>query len=431
MIDAHSSRLAVLDGDTKGYPVQVPPLALAQAGQQGWQLLRGDLAFPLAVLKDSAIGHNLRWMQAFCAQRGIDIAPHGKTTMSPELYARQLAAGAWGISFATVWQASIGIRNGVKRALIANQVFQSAELAGLSRLLAAYPGSDVWFLVDSIEQVELIEAWHQRAGAHARAFSVLLELGIAGKRTGCRSHEQAMQLAERIAASPALRLAGIECYEGALATCNHEHDREAVGALMKRLQAVALQAQEKDLFDCDEVLLTAGGSAIFDLVASDLRPRLSRPARGILRSGCYITHDHRQYRGLLQCVGERLGMSQTLEPALEVLSAVQSCPEPGLALLTMGKRDVSYDLHLPLPIWFARVGDAQTRAAPAHWSIVELNDQHAYLRFDPESPADEHPRVGQIVGSGVSHPCTTFDKWRWMPVVDDDYRVIDAVSAHF
>jgi D-serine dehydratase len=39
--------------------------------------------------------------------------------------------------------------------------------------------------------------------------------------------------------------------------------------------------------------------------------------------------------------------------------------------------------------------------------------------------------VGQLVGCGISHPCTTFDKWRWMPVVDDVYRVVDAVSVNF
>ena len=116
---------------------------------------------------------------------------------------------------------------------------------------------------------------------------------------------------------------------------------------------------------------------------------------------------------------------------------VQSCPEPGLALLSMGKRDVSYDLDLPVPVWRAEGGldergrQGRVDAVPGHWTITALNDQHAYLKYDPASPSAQHPHVGQLVGSGISHPCTTFDKWRWMPVVDDDYRVVDAVSIHF
>jgi D-serine dehydratase len=110
---------------------------------------------------------------------------------------------------------------------------------------------------------------------------------------------------------------------------------------------------------------------------------------------------------------------------------VQSCPEPGLAILAMGKRDISYDLDLPVPQWRTALGAAQTRAVPSHWSITGLNDQHAYLRFDAQAPAHEQPAFGELVGSGISHPCTTFDKWRWMPVVDDSYLVIDAVSVNF
>ena len=425
-----------LNHEFKGFPTGHVPVALSDVGALGWQVLRGDLPLPLAVLKQSALAHNLAWMRDFCAQRGLDIAPHGKTTMSPELYARQIAAGAWGISFATVYQAAVGARHGVGRLIIANQVLQAADLQGLASLLRTYPGLQAFFLVDSLAQVDAIEAWHRSHG-DAVVFTVLLEHGIVGKRTGCRTREQALALARRVKASPALRLAGIECYEGSLASCRHEEDRAGVAALMARLQETAADCEREDLFECDEVLLTAGGSAIFDLVAEHLHAHLQRPFRRVLRSGCYLTHDHLQYRRHLQCVGERLKLTETLRPALEVWSVVQSCPEPGLALLSMGKRDVSYDLDLPVPVWRAeggrdgQGGPGRVHAVPGHWTITALNDQHAYLKYDPTSLPAQQPQVGQLVGSGISHPCTTFDKWRWMPVVDDDYRVVDAVSIHF
>lgn len=422
-----------IDATYKGFPGHLPPVELLDVGAQHWSLLKAHLPFPLAVLKQSALQHNLTWMQEFCHARGLDIAPHGKTTMSPELYDRQLQAGAWGISFATVFQAGLGIRHGVQRIIIANQVFQKADLDTLSDLLRQHPTVSVYFLVDSLAQLDAIQAWQKSQGPqnNTTVFTVLIELGIEGKRTGCRDHEQAMTLARGIKANPGLRLSGVECYEGALATCNHAHDQAAVSALMTRVQNLARDCEAEDLFECDEVLLTAGGSAIFDLVADQLKPLLKRPARGVLRSGCYLTHDHVQYRKMLACVGERLKLSETLKPALEVISCVQSCPEPGLALLSMGKRDVSFDMDLPVAIWRAQLNDTLTRGVPSHWTITALNDQHAYLRFDAQAPEAEHPHVGEMVGSGISHPCTTFDKWRWMPVVNDHYDVIDAISIHF
>lgn len=417
----------------KGFPLGAAPMDRLAIAEQDWQVLEGDLPLPLAVLKRRPLEHNLRWMSRFCADRGLLLAPHGKTTMSPELWAMQLAHGAWGITFATVFQASIGVRQGrVERMLIANQVMQPAELDGLAMLRQEAPSMFAPFLVDSLDQVQAIGRWASQRN-FSGVFDVLLEMGIPGGRTGCRTLEEASALLQAIDTSPVLRLVGVECYEGTQPACDHAKDRALVTELMDRVEAVARMAEEGGCFDhLDAVILTAGGSAIFDLVAERLRPGLRRPVKGILRSGCYITHDHQRYRRYLCCVGERLGLIQTLEPALEVICAVQSKPEPGLALLCMGRRDVSHDLDLPIPVWRKIPGQQDpTQAVPSSWRIVALNDQHAYLRYDSDSPTGEHPLMGELLGCGISHPCTTFDKWRWMPVVDDDYRVVDAVNTWF
>ena len=421
---------AVFGPPLKGFPIGSPPLSREQIPAQGWQLLRGDLALPLAVLRQPALHHNLHWMRDFCAQRGLALAPHGKTSMSPELWQMQLEAGAWGISFATVFQAAVGARHGVPVLLIANQVIQRAELDALALLHAQHPALRSLFLVDAVGQVDAIEAW-ARDRAFGGRFEVLLELGIAGQRTGTRTDGQARQTARRIADSPVLALAGIECYEGTTAHCDHARDRATVQGLMDRVDAIAREAIAQGWFAQDEIIRTAGGSAIFDLVAERLTPALGRPVRGVLRSGCYLTHDHQRYTRYLCCVAERLNLRETLRPALEVLACVQSQPEPGLALLSMGKRDVAYDLDLPQPLWRADGQGGPPGPVPAHWRIDALNDQHAYLRFDPAAPVAEWPRLGETVASGISHPCTTFDKWRWMPVVNDGYTVVDAVTTCF
>ena len=415
----------------KGFPHGHAPLRRSAVAQAGWNVLAGDLPLPVAVLKRDAVAHNVDWLQQQARHWGIDLAPHGKTTMSPQLFRRQLDAGAWGITFATVTQLAVGVAAGVRRALIANQVLGDADLAAIQRLLREHAGLRVVFLVDSAAQLDLIEAWAARRG-QAVPFEVLLELGLPGGRTGCRTHDEALALARRLHDSASVRFVGIECYEGLGAQGRSEVDVPYATALMDRVEALARECDRLGLFDADEVLMSAGGSAIFDLVATRLTPALGRPVRGLLRSGCYITHDHGHYRRFVSVVESRLGCAPgaALQPALEVWTHVQSCPEPGLALLAAGRRDLSFDIEMPMPLWRAAPGATSPRAVPPGWRIVGLNDQHAHLRWDA-SAGDEAPRVGERIALGISHPCTTFDKWHWMPLVDDHYRVVDAVVMHF
>lgn len=418
----------------KGLPHHSPALRTSDVGAQGWNVLAGDLPLPVALLKREALEHNIAWMAERTRAWGVQLAPHGKTTMSPQLFQRQLDAGAWGISFGNVFQLAVGVAAGVRRALIPNQVMDAADLAAINKLRATHAGLRVVFLVDSLPQLALIEHWFT-CRADAQPFEVLLEIGFTGGRTGCRSEADALALARRLHASTAVQFVGIECYEGLWAKGDSTADQEWVTILMDRVDAVALQCVEEGLFDGDEVIVSAGGSAIFDLVAARLNPSLGRPVLPLLRSGCYVTHDHGTYTRMLQAMAPRLGCDcgDALRPALEVWALVQSRPEPGLAIVGAGKRDLSFDMGLPTPIARAAQGALQTQPVPASWRIDGLNDQHAYLRWDATDAALDAlaPVVGERIGLGISHPCTTFDKWRWMPVVEADYRVSDAISIDF
>ena len=417
----------VLDAASKGWPHGAPPLRRSEVGAQGWNVLAGDLPLPLAVIRRAALAHNIGWMQRYADGAGVRFAPHGKTTMSPQLFERQLAAGAWGLTFATVAQLQAGVAAGARNLLVANQVLAADDLGAIAALRRTRPDVRVIFLLDSPAQLALIEG----VGADA-PFEVLLEVGIPGGRTGCRTHDEAVALARRAHASGAVALAGIECYEGLGSVGESDADRAAVGALMDRVECLALRCDAEQLFEADEVIVSAGGSGVFDLVVPRLRPALRRPVAGLLRSGCYVTHDQGHYKRLVRAVNARLGCSDAegLRAALEVWAIVQSRPEPGLAILAVGKRDISYDLGPPVPLAFCPRASRTPRAAPTGWVVDKLNDQHAYLRVgtDADSAALQ---VGDRVALGISHPCTTFDKWRWMPIVDEDYGVVDAVVTWF
>lgn len=424
----------LLASPLKGWPHGQPPLRASEVGGQGWNLLAGDLPLPVAVLRREALVHNIAWLAGRARDWGVELAPHGKTTMSPQLFARQIEAGAWGITFASVFQLAVGAAAGVRRALIANQVLDAADLAGIEALRRRHAGLRVIFLADSPAQLALIEAWFA-AHPGAQPFEVLLEIGFAGGRTGCRTEEEAIALARRLHASAAVALAGIECYEGLWARGESEADRAWVDAMMDRVDAVAAQCVREGLFAGEEVIVSAGGSAVFDLVAARLVPALGRPVRGLLRSGCYVTHDHGTYTHMLQAMAPRLGCDcgEMLRPALQVWALVQSCPEPGLAVVGAGKRDLSFDMGMPVPVARAAPGATQAGPVPSGWRIDALNDQHTYLRWDAADAglAAQAPVVGERVALGISHPCTTFDKWRWMPVIEEDHRVSDAVTMVF
>jgi D-serine dehydratase len=440
---AMQAALATLDGSTidasfKGYPPAAPATTLGEIGAKKWNLLKQDLPFPVAVLKTSAIDHNSRWMDRFRREQGVDLCPHGKTTMSPHLFQRQLADGAWGITVATVQQLRIARQFGVSRIVMANQLIDPQGVRAVLAELKRDPSFDFYCLVDSVAGVRFL-ADAVKASGLARPLQVLLEGGMVGGRTGCRTIEEATAVAAAIrAAAPTLSLRGVEGFEGLIHDERADDRASKVRLFLDFLGEIARRGIQEKWFAPDgpnggEILVTAGGSAEFDLVAENWRKGdFAVPVRIVLRSGCYLTHDSGTYDTALHDIAARGIASDELaadlpRAALEVWALVQSVPEPGLALVTMGKRDVGFDQHLPVPLAWYRPGSAAAEKIPAGYSITALNDQHGYLKCPAGSPL----QVGDMVGFGVSHPCTTFDRWQLIYLVDDAYAVTGAIKTFF
>jgi D-serine dehydratase len=421
----------LLHPGVKGLPISAP-LRQGAIGVQGWNVLHADTSFPVAVLKTSALRHNLAWMREFCARYGVTLAPHGKTTMCPQLFGAQLDNGAWGMTLATAAQVQLAHRFGVRRVLLANQLVAKADIAGVLCLMRDDPDFECFVLADSLAGVARLAA---AVAAHplARPLPLLVEMGIAGKRAGCRSTDEAMAVARAVAGAPGLQLAGIEGYEGLLVSHDRSADVAAVDAFVAALVSLLRQADSEGLFGGSQILLSAGGSAYFDLVAQGFSgvTGASLPVKAILRSGCYLTSDHGSYRRLLAELDAREATTGGLQGALEVWSMVQSRPEPTLAILTMGKRDASYDVELPIALSSHRPGPGMPEALPAGCAIVKMNDQHAYLQLPAGHAICDALAVGDLVCCGISHPCTTFDKWPLLLAVDDQYQVRFGVNTFF
>lgn len=422
-----SARHERIDWRFKSIPRALQGLSLDEAAAQRPNVFSDGFFGPVLVLDEDALEHNLRTMAGWAANSGIALAPHGKTTMAPQLFARQLEHGAWGITAANASQLRVYRAFGVSRVLLANQLVDPAALRWLADELDGDATFEFTCWVDSVRGVELMTEALRDAG---RPVDVLLELGGDGGRTGVRDSGTATAVAAAVRTSPALRLAGVGGYEGALARGASETALASVKSYLDGLRELTLALADDGHFaGLDQVIVTAGGSNYFDQVAQELTTGwpTGLPVLPVLRSGAYLTHDDGLYRETSPLGAHpRIADTPALRPAMRVWAQVTSRPTAELALLTLGRRDASFDSGLPEPQLLRRPGAAPV-ALTGH-AVTKLNDQHAYLQLAADSPVE----VGDWVGLGLSHPCTVFDKWPLIPVVDTDgATVLDFVRTYF
>ncbi|MFP9229257.1 amino acid deaminase [Pectobacterium cacticida] len=383
-----------------------------------------QVSLPTLVLHQSALNHNLRWMQTYVNAHHAQLAPHGKTTMAPALFRRQLEQGAWGITLATAVQSSVAYEHGVRRILMANQLVGEPNMAIIADLLTQ-GGLEFHCLVENPDNVQALGDYF---GARGLSLNVMLEIGVPHGRCGCRNDRQINAVLAAVEASPALVLTGIEGYEGVI---HGEQPESAIRAFAAYLveTAVALQTQGK--FGIAHPYVTASGSAWYDLIANEfVRLQADRLFTPLLRPGCYLVHDHGLYKAAQAGVLHRHPeMDAALLPAMEVWAHVQSLPEPGCAIIAFGKRDIAFDAGYPEPLRHYPLGKEKCDAVilGADYHITAMMDQHAYLQI----PREHHLRVGDIMAFGASHPCLTFDKWRQINLVDDDLNVIEIMPTFF
>ncbi|KVM08322.1 amino acid deaminase [Burkholderia ubonensis] len=399
---------------------------LGDAGRLEWNLLAEDVSLPAAVLYEDRIEHNLKWMQAFVEEYGVKFAPHGKTTMAPQLFRRQLDAGAWGITLATAHQTQAAYHGGVRRVLLANQLVGRQNMTIIAGLLSD-PDFEFFCLVDSADGVDQLG---QFFGNAKKSLNVLLELGVPGGRTGVRDAAQRDAVLAALARYPdTLKLAGIELYEGVL------KEEGEIRAFLQGAVALTRELAAAGRFARAPAILSGAGSAWYDVVAEEFAKASGAGfAEVVLRPGCYLTHDVGIYKKAQTDVFARnptaRKMGEGLLPALQLWAYVQSVPEPNRAIVALGKRDSAFDAGLPEPARHFRPGrDSAPRdvAAAEGWAITGLMDQHAYLQIPPGADV----KVGDMIAFDISHPCLTFDKWRQLLVLDPQFRVTEVVETFF
>lgn len=384
----------------------------------------GEVFSPVMVLKQDALQNNLQSMSAFCRDHDVQLAMHGKTSMSPELTHAQLEAGAWGVSAATPSQVRTFRSFGVKNVILANELVDPAGIRWISDYQLNHPDEGFLCYVDSLRGVDLLENCLARVGG--AVLDVLVEVSVPGGRTGLRDPDETVQVAEAARQAKHLRLVGVGGYEGALAGDRGDQAVDRVLKYCQHVVSIAQRLDEQKFFETERVVLSVGGGAFFDIVV-DVLKNADLPFSEtdiIIRSGSYISHDDGLYSRIAAFA--QPGSGYPIEAALELWGRVLSRPEPTLAFVDFGRRDAPFDQGLPTPKKVRDIEGKNERPA-AGFTITALNDQHAYLTV----PADDPLQPGDWVGSGISHPCTAFDKWRHIPIVDSTYTAVASVTTYF
>jgi len=416
--------------EIKGLPFSEKTMKLNEIALQGWSILKGDMPMPLATLKASVIESNSRWMRYFTKKYGAHIAPHGKTSMSPQLFKRQLDDGAWAITVANVYQLRLCIKWGIKRVFLANQVAGIQNIRELIKELALNPDLDIYLLIDSVENAkQLAEAAKEQKLNNP--IKVLVELGFPGGRSGSRTLKSALELARSIQTfEPHIVLKGVEGYEALLR--NRTDPENKIKKFILELKKLLFLCIDEKLIREKPFIISAGGSDFFDLVLQNFADIAEKKdVFCIIRSGCYLTHDSINYKKMFEKIRIRSPeleeLNFSLKPALQVWGVVQSVPEPGLCIINLGKRDVSYDIDLPIPeLVFCPAKHKTPQVISNGFRVKELNDQHTFLKI----PKFKKLSVGDYLAFGISHPCTTFDKWRIIYLIDDTYKIIGGIRTY-
>jgi len=385
-------------------------------------LLHEDVCLPAAVIKKTALENNIRWMQRYADTRGVSLAPHGKTSMTPWIFQQQQQAGAWAIGVGSAWQASVAMASGIHRVLMVNQLVGKANMQLISQLKAQFPTVDYLCCVDSLDNAQTLSAFF---AARHQTLDILLELGVPGGRCGCRHAEQALALVDEISRLPALRLRGLELYEGVL---HGENPQPKVEALLRDAAALACQLER---YVDGEFILTGAGSVWYDVVCNVwLSAEKPASCRVVIRPGCYVTHDEGIYQEAQEAIIARdqtaCELGGDLLSALELVAMVQSVPESGRAIVNFGKRDSAFDAGLPQPIAHYRAGNTLNLPLKSI-ETTGIMDQHAMLKLAPGADV----KVGDILVFSTSHPCLTFDKWKALLLVDDSYNVLEVLETAF
>jgi len=317
------------------------------------------LETPAMVIREAVVLENIRRFQAHCDRVGLAFRPHIKTHKSIRMAKAQLEAGAVGINCQKIGEAEVMAGAGIEDILITYNIIGPEKLARLRAL-----GEKIARLSVTADNVEVV---HGLSGAFAdaeRPLTVLVECDTGGARCGVQNPQAAVDLAEKIAASPNLTFGGLMTYPA-------KGGQDNVVAFM----TAAVAALEGRGLSCPVV--TSGGTPDMWTAAPE----------GVLteyRAGTYIYND----RSLVA-----YGTCSYDDCAAVVVATVVSTPAPGRAVIDAGSKALTSDL-------LGLEGHGHILGHPDA-QITGLSEEHGIVSYD----APDAFRIGERLRIVPNHVC--------------------------
>lgn len=322
---------------------------------------------PALLLDVKALTRNIARMASFAAQAGVSLRPHAKTHKSPIIAARQLQAGAIGITCQKLGEAEVMAEAGIRGLLIANQIVGEHKIG---RLLDLARRTEIMVAVDDPANVAALSAAASQAGV---TVGVVVEVDVGMHRCGVGPGEPTLRLARQVVEAPGLKLGGLMGYEGHAVMIEDAADRRQVAAeaLRQLVDTAGLLRGQGMAVE----IVSSTGTGTFDTGGTF-------PGVTEMQVGSYATMD-----------GRYLQVGVPFEPALSILASVISTPQPGLAIIDAGIKSISTDFGLPQVI------------DPQGAEVKRLSEEHGFVALPPGT----HLRPTDRVRLRPMHGCTTIN----------------------
>ena len=427
----------LIDSAVKGIK-DIDKIKIQDIKKQKWNILKEDVQFPILTIKKSFFNKNILSMHKYVKANKVFLAPHIKTSMSPQIIQQIFNLGCWGFTVANNQQLSVLLKMGIRKIIFANLITNQSNIDNLFQLINQYKDIQIYICVDSIFGINLLKTLSKKLNFN-RVIKILIEVGYQNSRSGIRNIKSLNKILDSLRILPVnFKISGILFYEGASAVNNYSISLKRVEKCIKLAFNCLNFLISNNIINNKECIISGGGSEYFDLVVDSFKKnKKNKNFKFVIRPGSYIAYGHGYYLSSLNKINDRkkiiiknkkINATDLFQPSLELWAHVISQQDSGKAILNFGKRDVSFDLGYPIPLLVYRNGKILHKS-PYDKNIVvyKLNDQHAFIKFSKNYNIE----VGDLVKFGVSHPCITIDKWKIFYMINDNNTIVEAFKTFF
>jgi D-serine deaminase-like pyridoxal phosphate-dependent protein len=304
----------------------------------------GKLTTPALLLDLPAVDKNLVKMSQFLSGGNCSLRPHCKNHQSPWLASKQIESGAIGITCATLEQAEILAKYGIKEILIAS------EIAGEAKIRQFVDLSKRTEVIVAVDNVRIVSDMARLARNKKATLSVLVDVDVGQHRCGVQPGEAVIHLAQSVV-EHGLLLRGIMGYEGHLQHAPPGAEKDSA------IRACAqLAIESKSLIEAHGIacpIVSAGGTGTYSVMSQ---------YSGIteLQAGTYLAMDNSYFR-----------VAPEFERAFSVLVTVISKTGNQRIVVDAGKKSLSGERGLPL---VKSLEEVELTALHSEHAIIELRD---------------------------------------------------------